>query len=174
MDLNDVFSRILSFQTFSNLWYWLAVCTSWMIACYWVVGVPLDMIHRARRHGGQAAQDLEILVAVNVRRLQMFTQWDRIASVGFATFILTSVTVSAFFYEFEVAKGLFFILIPITIAMLVNIYAAEHLHDAPREGSALIKYLILVRLWIQVVAMVAIFISVTYGMFFNLTQPLGY
>ncbi len=174
LDLNDVFSRMLSFLTFSNLWYWLAVCASWMIACYWVVGVPLDMIHRARRHGGQAAQDLEMLVAVNVRRLQMFTQWDQIASVGFATFILTSVTVSAFFYKFEVAKGLFFILVPITIVMIVNIYAAAHLNNAPREGGALIKYLILVRLWIQVVAMIAIFISVIYGMFFNLTQPFGY
>jgi hypothetical protein len=174
LDLNDVFSRILSFRTFSNLWYWLAVCVSWMMASYWVVGVPLDMIHRARRHGGQAMHDLETLVAVNARRLQMFTQSDRLASVGFAAFILTSIAVSAFVYELEVAKGMFFLVVPISVALGVNIYATLRLQDDPPEGAGLIKYLIRVRLCIQVIAMLAIFISVIYGMFFNLSQPLGY
>jgi hypothetical protein len=145
-----------------------------MMACYWVVGVPLDMIHRARRHGGQAAHDLETLVAVNVRRLQMFTPWDRIASAGFAAFILTSITVSAFFYDLEAAKGLFFIVFPISIAMGVNIYATACLRDDPPEGVALVKYLMSVRLWIQIIAMMATFISVIYGMFFNLSEYLGY
>jgi hypothetical protein len=145
-----------------------------MMACYWVVGVPLDMIHRARRHGGQAMHDLEALVAVNARRLEMFTQSDRVASIGFAAFILTSVTVSAFVYDFEVAKGLFFLVVPISIAMGVNLYATVKLQVDPPEDHALVKYLIRVRLCIQVIAMLAIFVSVIYGMFFNLRQPLGY
>ena len=174
MDLNDIFSRALNFRTFSNLWYWLAVCVSWMMACYWVAGAPLDMIHRARRHGGQAAQDLDALIAVNVRRLQMFSQLDRILSVGFGTFALTSIAVSAFYYDFEVAKGLFFIAVPISFAMAVNVAATMGLAKDPPQGAALAKYLMRVRLVVQIIAMAAIFISVVYGMFFNLSQPFGH
>ena len=36
---------------------------------YWVLGVPFDMVARARRYGGQAAEDLEDLIRINVNRL---------------------------------------------------------------------------------------------------------
>lgn len=145
-----------------------------MTACYWVAGVPLDMIHRARRQGGEAMQDLETLVAVNVQRLKMFSQSDRMASVGFAAFILTAITVCAFFYELEVAKGLFFLVVPISVAMVVNLYATMRLDGDPPKGRDLIKYLQRLRLLVQVIAMLAIFVTIIYGIFFSLNQPLGY
>ncbi len=53
-------------RSFSNLWYWIALAVTWSTASHWVLGVPFDMVLRARRHGGDAERDLEDMVRVNV------------------------------------------------------------------------------------------------------------
>ena len=43
----------------------------WSTASHWVLGVPYDMVYRARREQGQALDDLETLVRINVDRMLM-------------------------------------------------------------------------------------------------------
>ncbi len=54
-----IFSRSSTCGSFSNLWYWIALAVMWSSTSHWVLGVPYDMIQRARREGGQAEADLE-------------------------------------------------------------------------------------------------------------------
>ena len=174
MDWNDVFSRILSLRTFSNLWYWLMVCVSWMIASHWILGIPFDMIQRARRKGDQAAADLENLTDINVRRLQSLSNEGGFIIVGIIAFLLTSIAMTAFYYRMEVAQGLFFLLFPLTIAGGLNFHASTKLLQDPPRGEDLAKRLMQIRLWIQFIAMISVFFSAAYGMYFNLTKPFGY
>ena len=60
---------VIDLRSFSNLWYWIALATLWSSVSHWVLGVPHDMIQRARREGGQAQSDVEDLVRININRL---------------------------------------------------------------------------------------------------------
>ncbi|WP_106744210.1 component of SufBCD complex [Yoonia maritima] len=174
LDWNGLFSRVLDVHTFSNLWYWIMVCTCWMIVSHWIIGVPFDMILRARRFGAQAGSDLEALVDINVRRIQALVQEGGGLAVGLLAFILTSVVVSALYYRLEVAQGVMLLVLPITFVGGINVFASKRLSQNPLQGAELSKYLIRLRLIIQLIAMVSVFISAAYGMLFSLMQPFGY
>ena len=61
--------EVIDMRSFSNLWFWIALAVVWSSASHWVLGVPFDMVHRARRHGGQAQIDLDDLARINANRL---------------------------------------------------------------------------------------------------------
>ena len=69
MDWLQIIFEVIDMRSFSNLWYWIALAVVWSTTSHWVLGVPYDMILRARRKGGQAMTDLEDIVRVNVNRL---------------------------------------------------------------------------------------------------------
>lgn len=174
LDWNDIFSRVLSLRTFSNLWYWLAVCGTWMMASHWIIGVPFDMIYFARRRGGKAAQDLDTLVDINARRLISLNEMGGVVLVAVLAFLLSGLAVMAIYYKLELAQGILFLVGPLTVVGMINMWASKQLIENPLSGNVLAKRLMHLRLLIQFVAMTSIFFSVVYGMYFNLTKPFGY
>ena len=64
MDLTDTILDVIDPRSFSSLWYWIVLAVAWSSASHWVLGVPFDVVTRARRHGGQAALDLDDLAGV--------------------------------------------------------------------------------------------------------------
>ncbi len=40
---------LIDMRSFSNLWYWIALAVTWSSTSHWVLGVPFDMVLRARR-----------------------------------------------------------------------------------------------------------------------------
>ena len=69
LDWYKIVFELIDLRSFSNLWYWIMLGVVWSMASHWVLGVPFDMIQRARRDGGQAEQDLEALVRINTQRM---------------------------------------------------------------------------------------------------------
>jgi hypothetical protein len=61
--------EVIDMRSFSNLWYWIAIAVTWSTVSHWVLGVPFDMLQRARRQGGQADADFETMVRINANRL---------------------------------------------------------------------------------------------------------
>jgi len=61
--------EVIDMRSFSNLWFWIALAVVWSSVSHWVLGVPFDMIQRARKQGGQAEADLHDMVRINVNRL---------------------------------------------------------------------------------------------------------
>jgi hypothetical protein len=45
--------EVIDMRSFSNLWYWIALAVLWSSTSHWVLGVPFDMIQRARRRAGR-------------------------------------------------------------------------------------------------------------------------
>jgi hypothetical protein len=46
--------EVIDMRSFSSLWYWIALAVMWSSASHYVLGVPFDLVQRARRRGGQA------------------------------------------------------------------------------------------------------------------------
>ena len=61
--------ELIDMRSFSNLWFWIALAVVWSSASHWVLGVPFDLVQRARRDQGQALTDLEDLTRINVNRV---------------------------------------------------------------------------------------------------------
>ena len=85
----------------------------WSTTSHWVLGVPYDMVLRARRNGGQTQIDLEDMVRINVNRLLYI---GRVSGLwlGLLCFTLTSLALLAFCYDVEFAQAVFLLAFPMT------------------------------------------------------------
>lgn len=170
MTLSDLIISQIDFRTFSSIWYWLAVAVTWASVSHWIIGVPFDMIYNARRHGGQAAQDLEQITAINLRRLMQISGTPGLVLTGLAVFGLTTAALLGFGYGVELAQGVFCLAFPLVLVALLTTRTCLRLSAVPLTGEPLVKALIRLRFWIQVIAMNAIFFTALWGMYVNLSR----
>lgn len=87
MTLRDMIFELIDMRSFSNLWYWIILAVAWSSASHWVLGVPYDMVHRARRMGGQAQEDLEAMVRINCNRILYIGNLSGLWLIGFLSLI---------------------------------------------------------------------------------------
>ena len=170
MHWNEVIFQLIDTRTFSNVWYWLAVAVTWSTVSHWIIGVPFDMIFRARRQGGQAATDLEGLVDINVRRLETITDLAGIWITGFVCFALSGMATLGFYYGFELAQGFFCLCFPLTFVGMMNMRQSKRYAVSQPQGEVLARDLLKLRFWIQGIAVVSIFFTAMYGMYHNLSS----
>ena len=88
MQWYDVIFDLIDMRSFSNLWYWIVLAVMWSSVSHWVLGVPFDMISRARRYGGQAQADLEALVRITTGRLLHITRTAGSMLIAVAAFVV--------------------------------------------------------------------------------------
>jgi hypothetical protein len=173
LTLIDIITGLIDFRTFSNIWYWLAVMVIWAVATHWVIGVPFDMVVRARRQGGQAAQDLDILVAINLRRLLTLSGTPAVILVGIGAFVVTAAAMLGFVYGLELAQGLFCLAFPLVFVAVLTWRSCQRLALDQQTGPALIRALVRLRFWIQLIAITALFCTALLGIYVMLSQRFG-
>ncbi|WP_333712913.1 hypothetical protein [Yoonia sp.] len=164
MDWTEVIARIITLDTFSNVWYWAAVVVSWAVACHWLIGVPFDMLVRARRGKGREMADLEAMVDINVRRIIWFQDIGGAGFAALAAFFLAGTGLLAIGYRFELAIGVLILALPLFVVVLVNLRLALALHANPLKGQELVARLFRVRLWTQGIAAISLFATSALGM----------
>ena len=169
LDLYSSILELIDLRSFSNLWFWIALAVTWSSVSHWVLGVPYDMITRARRDGGQAQQDFEDITRVNVNRLLYITRVSGIWMLGFACFALSGLVILGFWYEVEFAQALFLLGFPMSMVFLLNLSTARLIMAEASQGEALAKRLSRLRLYTQMIGMVSIFVTALWGMLQNLT-----
>ncbi|MDE4131742.1 component of SufBCD complex [Phaeobacter sp. QD34_3] len=168
MDLLQTLTEMIDLRSFSNLWYWIALAVMWSSASHWILGVPFDMVHRARKAQGQSAQDLEDLVRINVNRILYVAENAGIWLLGIACFVLSSLATLGFLLMVEFAQAVFLLMFPMAIVGLINLITARAIRaDDPRE-EALYRRLATSRFVIQFLGMISIFVTAMWGMYQNL------
>ncbi len=168
MDWSQALFQLIDIASFSSLWYWIMLAVVWSSVSHWVLGVPYDLIARAKRHGGQAEQDMMDLVRINVNRMLGIARTAGIILIAFVSFALTSLAVLGFWYRVELAQAIFLIAFPLSIVGAVSLSTSRLIHAADPEGDALFAALNRHRLWTQIIGMIAIFVTAMYGMYQNL------
>ena len=155
-------------RSFSNLWFWIALAVLWSSASHWVLGVPFDMVGRARRHGGQSEIDLDDMVRINANRLLFIAGEAGLWILGFACFMLTALAVLGFWYGIEIAQAVFFLVFPMSLVGLLSLRAAHRIREEGLQGAALCKRLSRLRIFTQIIGMISIFVTSLWGMYQNL------
>lgn len=172
LDLVQLIFELIDMRSFSNLWYWIALGVIWSSASHWVLGIPHDLIQRAKREGGAAQQDLETLVRINVTRMLFILRSSGAFLLAFLCFMLTTLGLLAFAYDIEFAQAVLFMFVPLVILAGLSLRVAVKIEAGEGVGEKLFRRLFYHRLTTQVLGMIAIFVTSLYGMWQNLQMTI--
>lgn len=165
-ELYRTVTEVIDLRSFSNLWFWIALAVVWSTASHYVLGVPYDMITRARRDGGEAEEDLRDMVRVNVNRLLHIAEASGLWLLALACFALTTLAIVGFVYGIEFAQALFLLAFPLSIVFALSLRTAHRIRAA--DGEGLHRVLVRHRLSVQGIGVVSIFVTAMWGMWQNM------
>jgi hypothetical protein len=160
--------EVIDMRSFSNLWYWIAIAVTWSTTSHWVLGVPFDMLQRARRQGGQADADFEAMVRINVNRLNYIRGISGVWMVVFVSMVNTALAILGFWYDVEFAQAVFLLAFPLSIVAGLSFRTADKISTAQETGEPLKRRLIRHRFSTQIVGMLALVCTAFWGMWRNL------
>ena len=174
LDWYQTVFELIDMRSFSNLWFWIALAVAWSSASHWVLGVPWDMVLRAKRVGGQSEQDLHDIVRINVNRILYVVRVSGLWLVALCCFLLTGLAVLGFFYRVEFAQAVFLLAFPMSMVSAMSIRTARRIEAGEAVGEALHKRLARHRFWVQFIGLISIFVTSLWGMYQNFQiSPLG-
>ena len=174
LDWYQTIFELIDMRSFSNLWFWIVLAVVWSTTSHYGLGVPFDMVLRAKRHGGQTEVDLEDLVRINSNRLLFIAQMSGLWIAGFACFFLTMLVLLGFVYGNEFAQAVVLLALPLSLVGLLSLSTARLVQDEDARGEQLRKRLLRHRLYTQIIGMVSIFVTALWGMYQNLNVgPFG-
>lgn len=169
LDLIKLLAEMIDLRSFSNLWYWISLGVLWSSASHWVIGVPYDMVSRASRHGGQVAEDLDLAVGIQVRRLLHIAETSGLFLVAFVSFGLTMLLTLGVLYDIEFAQAVLLMAFPMSLVGLISLSAARRINGGDLRGEDLHRCLLRTRNQIQLLGGVSIFVTALWGMYQNIT-----
>ncbi|WP_299753850.1 component of SufBCD complex [uncultured Boseongicola sp.] len=169
MNWYDTVFEVIDTRSFSNLWYWIALAVLWSSVSHWVLGVPFDMIIRARREDeGEAMTDLQDLVRINVNRILYVAEVSGTWAILFGSAAVTALGLMAVFYNVEIAQAVLLLAGPLALLGALSHRTSRIIRTSGVQGSALIQQLMRHRFATQMIGVVAIFITAMFGMYQNL------
>ncbi|WP_295531465.1 component of SufBCD complex [uncultured Thioclava sp.] len=171
MNIFEIIAKLIDMRSFSNLWYWIALAVVWSSASHWVLGVPWDMVGRARRKGAQAENDLVTLTLINARRLNVIWADAGVAIAIVLPFLLSFLGFTGFFYGAEIAQAVFLFALPLSAVFALSMSLAHRLCAQSGDGlgsDLVIRALSRHRVWVQAIGIAAIIVTSFWGMFQNL------
>ncbi len=166
MNFLNLATEVIDLRSFSNLWYWIALAAIWSRASHWVVGVPFDMVTRARRGHERSLHDMRVLAEVNVNRILSLVEISGAFMAGVVSFILTGLIVLGWGYGVEFCQAVFLLLGPMTAVAALNIRTARVLRAEGFDdvGRKLRNH----RMGVQLIGVLSIFCTAFWGMWTNL------
>ncbi len=168
MDVTKTIFATIDLRSFSNLWFWISLAVLWSSLSHWVLGVPYDMVTEARRHGGQAADDMVAMTALNVRRIVRIGPVAGLWLVGVVAFALTLLGLLGFLYGIEIAQAFFLLAVPMTIVGALSLRAARAIDAGGYGAGEIADILGRHRITVQAIGMISIFVTALWGMWHNL------
>jgi hypothetical protein len=168
LDLNGSVLSLIDLRSFSSLWFWIVVAVSWSSVTHNALGVPFDMVLRARRKGGVHMDDLEALVAIQLRRRQTILNAAGAGLVAVWAAGLTVLAILGFGYRVELAQALSLLFVPWTLVAGLRLRLMQRLTAQDLRGEALLKALTWHRMGVQTIGLLAILITTLWGMWFIL------
>lgn len=168
MDWYQTVFELIDMRSFSNLWFWISLAVLWSSASHWVIGVPYDLIQRAKRHGDPHSDDMETLVRINVNRVLHIASTAGLWLVGLTAALISGLLVLGFGYNVEFAQAVACLFVPMCLVAVLTFRTATLIAAGENAGPALHRRLTRHRFATQAIGMVAIFITSMWGMWQNL------
>ncbi len=146
--------------TFFSVWYWVCVAAFWSLASYFTHGVPNDLLHRARRLGGEDARIFDLVARRSLARIDLGLRRGGVAGAAMSGFMLAVVGVFAFVAHQEMAQGLFAMMAPALWLVGLSFREARALHAEQPDLPTLMRRFVIRRRINIAVGMIAVFVTV--------------
>ncbi|MBN8293918.1 component of SufBCD complex [Rhodobacter sp. NTK016B] len=169
MNLTDSLFSTIDVRSFSNLWFWLVLAVAWSNVTHFVMGVPFDMVQRARRQGGEAMSELNAIAAIQARRRIGILRSSGVWLVGFWMAIITGLGNLGFYHGFELAQALFLLFAPMSLAGWISLRLAQKVATGTLVDEPLVRTIFWNRVVIQAIGLLAILVTTMWGMWHNLS-----
>lgn len=168
LNLTGTIFSVIDMRSFSNLWFWIMLAVMWSTTSHWVLGVPWDMVVRARRKGGQLQTDVEDLARIYTTRLLYIGRVSGTALLVLGTGVLSALWMLGFWYGMQFAQAVFLLAMPMSVVGLVSVNAARAIEAGDNTGEALFRRLRSHRRLVQTIGIVSILVTAMWGMFQNM------
>ncbi|RRH72603.1 component of SufBCD complex [Falsigemmobacter faecalis] len=169
MDILRLLPEIIDFYSFSNLWFWIALAVMWSRASHFVLGVPWDLVTRARRSGDpQVLRDITALAEIHARRICHIARAGGAVLTGAVFALLTLLVVLGFGYGLHLAQALALLLVPAMLTSVLSRRACLRI-EAGAAADETFRLLSRHRFFVQLIGMIAIFVTSMWGMYQNLS-----
>ncbi len=171
MDWYSTVFETIDMRSFSNLWFWIALAVLWSSTSHYILGVPWDMVLRARKQSQdpEAMDDMNAMVRINARRILYITDESGLVLTVILSFALTASALLGWIYGREFAQAIFLLGVPMSTVWLLSLRTARHIESAGLTGAPLIKLLFRHRLYVQIIGMLSIFVTAMWGMYQNMS-----
>lgn len=156
---------LIETNSFSNIWFWLLFAITWSSASHWILGVPFDLVQKARKEGGAAEERVLMLLRINIDRMRNIQRIAGLIMVGLISFALTIFCLLGFSYGSEFFQAMFLLMFPLVFVGLISLMTARRLDDELPKGRELFKLFRRTRYKIMTMGMFAIFFTSMWGMF---------
>lgn len=160
---------VMDLRSFSNLWFWIALAVFWSGVSHFILGVPYDLVVRARRRGGEAEQDLLDMVRLSSSRILNVMDEGGLIIIGFSMFTLSVLVTLAAAYRIEFAQALLSLYAPMLIVVSLTVRTARRIRAQKPDLEDLYRRMMTLRLSIQGIGVVCMLITSLWGMTVNLT-----
>lgn len=178
----------LDSRSFSSVWFWLLLAGLWSAAGRSVLGVPGDVLMRARaaqsdQPGGAAAITLLNWLSLTLPRWHLGRREGAIF-LGATAFVLTSLAILGFRYRLEMAQAICLMLVPIWLLFWMRVRLARRLlplMQAGQEGSRpvaeiaaqTIRAMTIHRRLVTVLSMLSVAVAALWGALWVAIHPYG-
>jgi len=146
--------QFLAAASFQSVWYWTLHVTVWTLACYRTLGVPHDMLLRARRLP-EVAERVDVLARLSSERIGGIHDGFGAPLAALAGFVLASVFALGFLTGIETAQAAFAILLPMAVVIYSKLRLALAVRRRGIAGPELVLALSRRRIWHQFIAVLA-------------------
>ena len=180
---------LLDSRSFVTVWYWLVLIGMWSATGRSVLGVPSEVLGRARteiregRAGAAASVALLDWLSLVLPRWRMGPREGAIF-LAVTSFGLTSLFVLGFLFWLEMAQALFLLLFPFwllfwmrhalarrLIPLIADAQEGRATLDATAEAAA--RHMVRHRAWVLVLSMLAVAVAALWGTLWSLLHPNG-
>lgn len=163
----DIVREVIDLRSFSNIWYWITLASFWSAMSYFVLGVPSDMIQRAAREGGQAAEDVVTLARISILRTIHLAGQYRLIAAFVVPFFLSLMLILALFYGHELSQALLLLLLPAALVAVLTHRRCQAIMRENPDFDGLMRHLRRQRFITQLIGMISMSIAVMWGMWVN-------
>lgn len=142
--------QLLAAADFQSPWYWVLHVVVWAVACARTMGVPYDMVVRARRIPEVAAR-VDLLAALAAARIAGAADAAGPALAATTGFVLAGIGGLGFWTGIEAAQAVFFLLAPLAAVGCSQVSLAFRIRGG-LAGPALVAALDWRRVFHQAIA----------------------
>lgn len=186
----DSLMGFLDSRSFGTVWYWLVVIGIWSATGRSVIGVPAEIVTRARAAGpGEDSTSPLVLHLLDWLSL-VLPRWrlgrrEAAAFLGVTGFALTSLGIMGLVYGLEMALAAFLLLLPLAVLFWMRLLLARRLmplldaaergtRPVPEVATEALRRMATHRRLVTILSMVAVAVTAMGGALWSVLHPYGF